>query len=163
MGVSAQLVIPTTHTQGRRKVRKNKGRQIVIQYIFKEKFLNLFLSKNMGVPPTPHLILTALNYIYEKKSAEGGKLIFTYLHEPCLDISWSTERSQKVPWPMSREWVVKLNGEKPGKKRLDLTYTVSFHTQITIQYCGLFSVGPSHLILQKSAKSSQNFRSIPKM
>ena len=41
---------------------------------------------------------------------------------------------------MSREWVVKLNGEKPGKKRLDLTYTVSFHTEITIQYCGWFFI-----------------------
>ena len=56
---------------------------------------------------------------------------------------------------MSREWVVKLNGEKPGKKRLDLTYTVSFHTQITIQYCGLFLVGPSHLISQNHNKISK--------
>ena len=63
---------------------------------------------------------------------------------------------------MSREWVVKLNGEKPGKKRLDLTYTVSFHTQITIQYCGLFSVGPSHLISQNQQTRLKTVEAYPK-
>ena len=115
----------------------------------------------MGVPQFPNW-LQRLWITYTKKSAEGGKLIFTYLHEPCLDISWSTERSQKVPWPMSREWVVKLNGEKPGKKRLDLTYTVSFHTQITIQYCGLFLVGPSHLISQNQQSCLKTLEVYPK-
>ena len=62
---------------------------------------------------------------------------------------------------MSREWVVKLNGEKPGKKRLDLTYTVSFHTQITIQYCGLFSVGPSHLISQNQQSHLKSLEAYP--
>ena len=123
--------------------------------------MHLFLSKNMGVPLLPTKF-RRLWITYTKKSAEGGKLIFTYLHEPCLDISWSTERSQKVPWPMSREWVVKLNGEKPGKKRLDLTYTVSFHTQITIQYCGLFSVGPSHLISQNQQSCLKTLEVYPK-
>ena len=63
---------------------------------------------------------------------------------------------------MSREWVVKLNGEKPGKKRLDLTYTVSFHTQITIQYCGLFSVAPSHLISQNQQSRLKTLEAYPK-
>ena len=162
MGVSAQLVIPTTHTQDRRKVWKYKGRQIVIQLIFKEKVLLLFLSKNMGVPPLPHPVPTALNYIYEKKCRGGQAYLYLLtwaMFRHFLKYREVTKSSLTYEPRMGR----KIERRKTRKEKtwLDIYRIFSHSNYHTILWI-VFS-GPISSNLAKSAKSSQNFRSIPKM
>ena len=161
MGVSAQLVIPTTHTQGRRKVWKYKGRQIVIQFIFKEKVLLLFLSKNMGVPNSP--LGSDGSELHIRKKCRGGQaylyLLTWAMFRHFLKYREVTKSSLTYEPRMGR----KIERRKTRKEKtwLDIYRIFSHSNYHTILWI-VFN-GPISSNLAKSAKSSQNFRSIPKM